>query len=146
MLTGAHIVEGSGGATYPLGTISLRLLAAADQTNGDFALGEFSGGAGPWTVPHIHQNSEESFYVLDGSFTFTLGDEDVELGAGSFIVVPRGTRHVMRAGVEGGRFLTLWTPGGPEAMFMELSRLPADSLRDPEVRRLMSMRFDSIPA
>lgn len=145
MLTGAHIVEGSGGATYPLGTISLRLLAAADQTNEAFALGEFSGGAGPWTVPHIHQNSEESFYVLDGRFTFTLGDEEVEVGPGSFIIVPRGTRHLMRAGAEGGRLLTLWTPGGNEAMFVELSRLPADSLRDPEVRTLMSKRFDSIP-
>lgn len=51
----------------------------------------------------------------------------------------------LRAGAEGGRFLTLWTPGGLEAMFVELSRLPADSLREPEVRRLMSMRFDSIP-
>lgn len=145
MLTGAHIVEGSGGATYALGRISLRLLAAAGQTSGAFALGEFSGGAGPWTVPHIHQHSEESFYVLDGRFTFTLGDEEVEVGPGSFIIVPRGTRHLMRAGAEGGRLLTLWTPGGNEAMFVELSRLPADSLRDPEVRRLMSKRFDSIP-
>lgn len=41
--------------------------------------------------------------------------------------------------------LTLWTPGGLEAMFKELSQMPVDSLRDPEVRRVVSARFDSIP-
>jgi hypothetical protein len=30
-------------------------------------------------------------------------------------------------------------------MFVELSRMPADSLRDPEVRKAISARFDSIP-
>jgi hypothetical protein len=91
-------------------------------------------------------NIEESFYILDGSFAFTVGDDDVQAGPGSFILVPRSTKHVMRAAPGGGRFLTLWTPGGLEAMFVELSRMPADSLRNPAVRRTISARFDSIPA
>lgn len=52
----------------------------------------------------------------------------------------------MRAAPGGRRLLTLWTPGGLEAMFVELSRMPAGSLRDPEVRTAISTRFDSIPA
>lgn len=51
----------------------------------------------------------------------------------------------MRAGADGGRFLILWTPGGLEQMFVELSKLPADSLRDPRVRKMLSSRFDSTP-
>jgi Cupin domain len=89
--------------------------------------------------------TEESFYVLDGAFTFTLGTDDVEAGPGSFIRVPRGTRHELRAAPGGGRLLTLWVPGGTEAMFVELSRMPPGSLRDPEVRKAISARFDSIP-
>ena len=145
MVTRAHMINGSAAEAYRLGIVTLRLLAETDQTNGAFALGEFSGGGGPWTVPHIHENSEESFFVLDGTFTFTLNEDEVELGPGAFILVPRGMRHVMRAEAGGGRFLTLWTPGGLEAMFVELSRLPTDSLRDPATRKLMSTRFDSIP-
>lgn len=146
-MTHAHVVEASRGDTFDLGIITLRLLIGADQTSGAFAVGEFSGGeAGPWTVPHIHQKTEESFYVLDGNFTFTLGEEEIEVGPGSFLMVPRGTVHVMHAAPGGGRFLTLWTPGGAEAMFKELSRMPADSLRDPEIRRAISARYDSIPA
>jgi len=144
-MTTAHIIEGSAGETYELGIVTLRLLASTETTNGAFALGEFTGKEGPWTVPHVHRNGEESFYVLDGRFTFTLGDDDVDASMGSFIVVPRGTRHLMRAAAGGGRLLTFWTPGGPEALFMELSRLPPGSLRDPEIRRMLSERIDSIP-
>lgn len=145
-MTHAHVIEASRGDTFELGNIRMRLLVGMDQTNGAFALGEFAGGEGPWTVLHTHENTEESFYVLDGGFTFTVGDDDFQAGPGSFILVPRSTKHVMRAEPGGGRFLTLWTPGGLEAMFVELSRMPADSLRDPDVRRAISARFDSIPA
>jgi quercetin dioxygenase-like cupin family protein len=132
--------------TLDLGIVTVRLLATAEQINGAFAVGEFSGGEGPWTVPHVHQHTEESFYVLDGAFTFTLDTDETEARPGSFILVPRGTRHVLRAAPGGGRLLTLWVPGGLEAMFVELSRMPPGSLRDPEARKAISARFDSVPA
>ena len=65
--------------------------------------------------------------------------------AEGFLVVARRMRHIMRPASGGGRLLALWTPAGPEALFVELSRLPADSLRNPEVRKMLSARIDSIP-
>jgi quercetin dioxygenase-like cupin family protein len=144
-MTHPTTTEESRGDTLDLGTVTLRLLAVAEQTGGAFALGEFSGGEGPWTVPHVHQHTEESFYVLDGAFTFTLGTEEVQAGPGAFIHVPRGTRHELHAAPGGGRLLTLWVPGGTEAMFVELSQMPPGSLRDPELRKKISARHDSIP-
>ncbi|HEX5880407.1 MAG TPA: cupin domain-containing protein [Actinomycetota bacterium] len=88
-MTHPTTTDTSSGDVLDLGTIRLRLLTVAEQTNGAFAVGEFSGGEGPWTVPHVHQRTEESFYVLDGAFTFTLGVEDLEAGPGSFIRVPQ---------------------------------------------------------
>ena len=38
----------SGGDALDLGIVRLRLLAAAEQTNGAFAVGEFFGEEGPW--------------------------------------------------------------------------------------------------
>ena len=83
--------------------------------------------------------------MLDGGFTFTVGSDEIQAGPGSFVVVPRGTSHVLRAAPRGGRLLTLWVPGGLEAMFVELSRMPPGSLRDPEARKAISARFDSVP-
>lgn len=141
----AYFIAGSAGDTYKLGIVTFKLLVGANLTDGAFALGEFAGEEGPWTVLHIHEKTEEAFYIVDGTFTFSLGDEEVEAGSGSFVLVPRGMPHVMRAHPGGGRFLTLWTPGGLEAMFVKLGQHPAGSIGDPEVRKKLSAEFDSKP-
>jgi mannose-6-phosphate isomerase-like protein (cupin superfamily) len=124
----------------------MRVLAAGDATNRGFTLAEFSGGEGPWTVPHLHREFEESFFVLDGDFTFTVGEQQVPAGPGSYVLMPRGTRHDILAGAGGGRLLTLMVPGGLEEMFFELADLPADSITDSSVRSAISARHDSVPA
>ena len=141
-----HTVAPGEGRIVNLGVIQMRVLAAGEATGRAFTLAEFTGGAGPWTVPHIHQGMEESFFVLDGEFTFAVGEQQIPAGAGSYILVPRGTRHEITASASGGRFLTLMVPGGLEEMFFELADLPADSITDPAVRTAISARHDSIPA
>jgi quercetin dioxygenase-like cupin family protein len=143
----AHTVAPGEGRTVNLGIIQMRVLAAGeDTTNRAFTLAEFTGGGGPWTVPHIHREMEESFFVLDGDFTFAVGEQQIPAGPGSYILVPRGTRHGITAGAAGGRFLTLMVPGGLEEMFFELAGLPPDSITDPAARAAISARHDSIPA
>jgi len=111
----AHTVAPGEGRTVNLGVIQMRVLAAGEATtNGAFTLAEFTGGEGPWTVPHIHRGMEESFFVLDGEFTFAVGEQEIPAGPESYILVPRGTRHGITAGAEGGRLLTLMVPGGLE--------------------------------
>jgi len=88
---------------------------------------------------------EESFFVLDGSFTFSVGDRAIEATPGMYILVPRGTAHTIAAGKGGGRFLTLTVPGGLEEMFFELGTVPANAIRDPAARAAVSARYDSIP-
>ncbi len=123
----------------------MRILAAGTPTGRAFTLAEFAGDEGAWTVPHVHNYMEESFFVLEGSFTFTVGGENITAGPGTYLLVPRGTAHVMTAASGGGRLLTLMVPGGLEDMFLELARMPRDSLRDPAVRRAVSAKYDSVP-
>lgn len=125
----------------------MRVLASGEVANGGaFALTEFSGKAeGPWTVPHLHRGFEESFFVLDGLFSFGIGEETVEAVSGTYILVPRGTPHMITAAKGGGRFLTLMVPGGLEEMFFELGELAPEAIRDPAARAAISARYDSIP-
>jgi len=47
-------------------------------------------------VWHHHEAEDEMFLVLSGKFTMQLRPEDggeVEVSAGEFIVIPRGTEH-----------------------------------------------------
>lgn len=141
-----HTVMPGEGRSVDLGAVSMRVLAGGEVTHQAFTLAEFSGsGEGAWTVPHLHRGMEESFFVLDGSFTFTVGDTQIEATSGMYLLVPRGTTHTIMAAEGGGRFLTLMVPGGLEEMFFELGELAPNAIRDPAVRAAISARYDSIP-
>jgi mannose-6-phosphate isomerase-like protein (cupin superfamily) len=47
---------------------------------------------GPF-VWHHHDNEDEMFYVVKGSFDMEFRDKTVTLREGEFIVVPRGVEH-----------------------------------------------------
>jgi quercetin dioxygenase-like cupin family protein len=144
-MTASYFLPAGAGEIAALGVVQMRVVADSAVSGGRFAVAEFRGGAGPWTVRHAHQNMEESFYVLEGAFEFAVGDATLDAQAGSFVYVPRGTAHVMTAAPGGGALLTLFSPGGLEDMFRELAKLGADALRDPAVRRQVASRFDSMP-
>ena len=141
------LVHPGDGRVADLGLVRMRVLAAGQAaTKGAFTLAEFTGGGGAWTVPHTHRAMEESFFVLDGEFAFTFGEQIIPVGAGSDILIPRGTRHMIHAAGRGGRLLTLMVPGGLEDMFFELAMLPPGAITDPAVRAAIAARYDSVPA
>jgi mannose-6-phosphate isomerase-like protein (cupin superfamily) len=44
-------------------------------------------------VWHTHDDTDELFYVIDGTLTIQLRDGDVTLRPGQLFVVPRGVEH-----------------------------------------------------
>lgn len=42
---------------------------------------------------HIHEESDELFYVIEGSFILEVEDEKFQMNPGDLIVVPKGTMH-----------------------------------------------------
>lgn len=42
---------------------------------------------------HTHENSDEMFHVIEGSFEIELEEGLVNLNEGEFIIIPKGTRH-----------------------------------------------------
>lgn len=59
-------------------------------------LGKFKGDF----VWHSHENEDEMFYVLKGSFFMEFRDKTIELKEGEMIVIPKGVEHKPRADVE----------------------------------------------
>ena len=47
-------------------------------------------GEFPW---HHHENEDEMFMALKGSFRIEFRDKTVELQTGEFVIVPRGVEH-----------------------------------------------------
>src|SRR5947209_2426994 len=42
---------------------------------------------------HYHATTDEFYYVIDGSGTMVLDDDEIELHKGVVVYVPRGVRH-----------------------------------------------------
>jgi mannose-6-phosphate isomerase-like protein (cupin superfamily) len=42
---------------------------------------------------HVHANANEIQYVLEGSGTVWLGDQEVQVKPGDLIIIPKGTAH-----------------------------------------------------
>jgi mannose-6-phosphate isomerase-like protein (cupin superfamily) len=45
-------------------------------------------------VWHRHENEDELFYVVKGSLTIRLRDQELVIGQGEFAVIPRGVEHM----------------------------------------------------
>jgi quercetin dioxygenase-like cupin family protein len=59
---------------------------------------------------HAHDGHVDSFYVLEGEAAFALGDEQLVLGAGSFVAVPPGVAHTFASGNGRARLLNVHAP------------------------------------
>jgi mannose-6-phosphate isomerase-like protein (cupin superfamily) len=129
------------GRTLPLiGHVKM----SGQQTGGAFEVIEYQGNAA-CPPPHVHREREECFYVLDGRFTFTLGYDEVEAAPGSWVFIPRGTRHGFTATAD-ARALILVVPAGLEGFFAELGGGLAGGRSSQELRAALKGRFDSVPA
>ena len=80
--------------------------ASAEQTGGRFSFIEETAPQGAATPLHVHQEDDETFYVLEGELTFYFdADQPIAASAGSFVHIPGGAAHAFRVDSEGARYL-----------------------------------------
>ena len=128
----------AGQAFYFLGTL-MTLKAGSSETNGQFSLIEQVSPPEFATPLHIHHGEDEAMYILEGTYTFFVGDEVIRAGPGAFVYLPRDIPHAFR--VEGdtpARLLQITTPAGIEQGFIEMGEaasarvLPPPHMPTPE--------------
>ena len=101
------------------------LKATSAGTGGAYTVIENISLPGSGPPPHLHENHDESMYVIDGEFEILLDAKKIRAAQGAFAFVPRGTVHRFRCiGDRPGRILVVFTPGGIEEFFREAG-LPA---------------------
>jgi quercetin dioxygenase-like cupin family protein len=118
------------------------------EPDGAYSLVEWVSAPGvPGTPLHIHEMTDEGFYVLEGTFGFQVGEETVEAAAGAFVFAPKGIEHAYwNQGPSPAKMLITMSPPGFERYFEEL----ADGLATVgdsegaamELRRTLSEKYD----
>jgi quercetin dioxygenase-like cupin family protein len=144
----ATTVLGPGeGETMTIFGNELTIKAGAPDTGGAFCLVDYTAVAGfPGPPPHVHRETADMFFVLEGELTLRLGDETSALGPGSFVLVPPGTVHTFwNPSDRPVRFLSLMSPGGFEQYFRDLR--DAFGNGPPDVGRIgeIASRYDVEP-
>lgn len=126
----------TGRPSYSVFTGTSTFLATGQDTGGQFSFFDLTvrpNGGGP--PPHIHNDLDEAFYVLDGNLQFLLGNETAVAKPGTYVYVPKGRRHqFLNPGTTTGRLLAITFPSGFEGFFAEEGRLITDPSNPPPPR------------
>jgi quercetin dioxygenase-like cupin family protein len=113
--------------------IPMTIMLRAEETGGAFAalVAKFEPGQGP--PPHFHHDHEEFFFVLEGEFEITVGDQTATAGPGAMVFVPRETVHAFKyVGSTQGKMLEWGLPGGQERYFEAIDQLAAKGELNPD--------------
>ena len=114
------------GSPTPGRSFAMKLLGR--ETNESIMMFEETLPAGAASLHHLHRDSDEVAWVLEGEFTFKIGDTVTLGGPGACAFMPRDVPHAWKnTGSETGRVLFLYTPATAGAVIEALSeRRPAD--------------------
>ena len=103
----------------------------SSETGGSYSVIQSTTPPNGGPPPHVHQNEDELFYVIKGTYEFSCGDKKQRAQKGSLIHLPKGIPHSFKnTGDTEGILLNTISPGGFENFFEEIDQLPKDKPLD----------------
>ncbi|WP_260638817.1 cupin domain-containing protein [Streptomyces angustmyceticus] len=125
---GVSVVGPEGGEVIVMGATRMRVLEDGSRTGHRLGMAEsVLAPHTPGPPQHRHARHDEGFYVISGSVRFTVGDEDHDATAGTFVMVPRGAPHTF-ANLTGqpAVMLSMFTPDLYVQYFRDLQNMAVD--------------------
>ena len=106
------IVRPGDGELFAGGPLQLRILEDGSNTDHRLGIGLITVAAHtPGPPQHRHARHDEGFYVMTGTVRFTVGPDDHDVGAGTWVTVPPGAPHTFaNPGDVPAVMLTTFTP------------------------------------
>ena len=73
--------------------LDLKVLLTTEATGGAISvlMGWLKPGEGP--SDHVHFNQEEIFFIVEGTYEMTVGDQTSTVGPGTIVFIPRNVVH-----------------------------------------------------
>jgi quercetin dioxygenase-like cupin family protein len=117
---GQHLTESSGQV------VSMKLFGReTGQSVTLFEQAVPAGSKNSWL--HLHRDSDEIAWVLEGEFTFQIGDEAITGGPGTCAFMPRNVPHAWKnSGTVPGRVVFLYTPARAGQFVEEMVEQPGE--------------------
>jgi mannose-6-phosphate isomerase-like protein (cupin superfamily) len=122
--------------------IDMKLMLGSKDTGGTFSavMAEVKPGEGP--PPHMHHDREEYFYVLDGTYKFSLNGNETIIGPNTLVFVPRGTVHAFSNIASTPSRVLEWTiPGNNGDYFQAVDKMQTEGGFDPAKLAVINKEF-----
>ena len=106
----------------------LSFLAVGEQTGGAYGLIETTNEPSTGVPLHVHEREDETWFVLEGEYTFEVGGQTFRAGLGDYVFGPRHVPHSYANRTEAvARALIMVTPAGFEGFWRESANLTGDA-------------------
>lgn len=115
----SQVVDGARERWF-LGTY-LRIVANAADTGGSLTVMEQLAPLGFSPPTHIHTAEDSAMFVLDGHLVARIGDDEIAVGPGEMVWLPRAIPHSFLVDAADTRFLEFITPSGFEEFHVDTS-------------------------
>jgi quercetin dioxygenase-like cupin family protein len=84
----------------------------SEQSGGELCVFEHAASRGKRTPLHLHIDSDETVYILEGELLLHIDGVEQTAGPGAVVWIPRGTPHAFLVTSEIARSIWVVTPGG----------------------------------
>lgn len=103
--------------------------------------GGHTGPSRPIAPRHLHRDDDEAWYVLEGTLVVQVGNDEVEVRAGSAVHVPRNTPHAYwNPAPERARYLLVMTSN----IFRLIQEIHAMSDRSRPALQAVFRKYNSV--
>jgi mannose-6-phosphate isomerase-like protein (cupin superfamily) len=131
MLKNIAVPSGAGRSIEVLPGETVTFKATSADTDGAYTLIEVIDQPQAGPPLHLHRREDESFYILEGTFAFQIGDLALTATPGWFMTAPKGVPHSYKnIGTTPAKMLAFFVPAGMENFFEDLSKLTAAGTLD----------------
>jgi mannose-6-phosphate isomerase-like protein (cupin superfamily) len=105
----------------------MTIMLTGEEGGGTWSLIEYTAPPHfPGPPPHVHDDTQESFYVLDGTMGFVIDGRTLTAPSRSLVVVPPRTVHTFfNPTAEPATYLAWFSPAGAEHVSEELAAIVA---------------------
>ncbi len=123
--------------------LDMKVLLTTEATGGAISvlMAWHKPGEGP--PDHVHFSQEETFFIVEGTYELTIGDQTATAGPGTLVFIPRNVMHRFKNVGDTTACMLDWSRGGQDHYFKMVSELAAGGGFTGEKVTEISKKFDT---
>lgn len=137
-----QVIQSGQGTNYDWSKDHIYVKTERDWTDGRVTVVEDTLKPGFHLERHHHKAMIEIFYILEGEVAFKFDDETVIATAGMTVNVPPNVWHYVSC-ADGGKLITIFSPGGFDAYLAELAALTEAQFADEAYMTRLAEKYDT---